>query len=37
MADDIAQLLDGLGFGQYAQAFTDNRIDLDVVTRLIQR
>ena len=29
MADDIAQWLEGIGLGQYAQAFADNRIGLD--------
>ncbi len=36
MANDIAQWLEGLGLGQYAQAFAENRIDLDVVTRLTE-
>ena len=27
MADDMARWLDGLGLGQYAQAFADNAID----------
>ncbi len=34
MADDIAQWLEQLGLGQYAQAFTDNGIDFDVLPRL---
>ena len=34
MANDIAQWLEGLGLGQYAQAFTDNRIDLDILPDL---
>ena len=28
MADDIAQLLEGLGLGQYAQAFAENDVDI---------
>ncbi len=34
MADDIAKWLDGLGLGQYAQAFTENDIDLEVLSRV---
>ena len=34
MADDIAQWLEGLGFGQYAQAFAENDIDLEILPRL---
>ena len=34
MADDIAQWLEGLGLSQYAQAFADNKIDLDILPDL---
>ncbi len=34
MADDIAQLLEELGLGQYAQAFADNDIDVGVLSEL---
>ena len=34
MADDIARWLEGLGLGQYAQAFAQNNIELDVVPDL---
>ena len=34
MADDITQWLEGLGLGQYAQAFAENDIDFDVLPRL---
>ena len=34
MADDIAQWLEGLGLGQYAQAFTENAIDRQDVPHL---
>ena len=34
MADDIAHWLEGLGLGQYAQAFADDRIDLDILPDL---
>jgi class 3 adenylate cyclase len=34
VSDDIAQWLEGLGLGQYAQAFADNGIGLDVLPRL---
>ncbi len=34
MADDIAQWLEGLGLGQYAEAFAENDIDFDILTRL---
>ena len=34
MADDIAQWLERLGLGQYAQAFAENGIALDVLPRL---
>ncbi len=34
MADDIAQWLEGLGVGQYAQAFADNDIDLKILPHL---
>ena len=34
MADDIEQWLDGLGLGQYAQAFAENDVRLDVLKDL---
>ena len=34
MAHDIAEWLDGLGLGQYAQAFADSEIDFDVLSKL---
>ena len=34
MAEDIALWLDGIGLGQYAQAFSDNGIDLDALPYL---
>ena len=34
MADDIAQWLEELGLGQYAQSFAENDIDFDVLPRL---
>ncbi len=34
MADDIAQWLNGLGLGQYAQAFAENDVRLDVLQDL---
>ncbi len=34
MADDIALWLDGLGLGQYAQAFAENDIDLKILPHL---
>ncbi len=34
MADDIAQWLEGLGLGQYAQAFAENDIDIEVLSEL---
>ena len=34
MAEDFAQWLDGLGLGQYAQAFADNAIDLETLPHL---
>ena len=34
MADDIANWLNGLGLGHYAQAFTENDIDLEVLSRV---
>ena len=34
MPDDIAQWLDGLGLGQYAHAFVENRIALDILPHL---
>ena len=36
MAENIAQWPNRLGLGQYTQAFAENRIDLDVVTRLTE-
>jgi class 3 adenylate cyclase/tetratricopeptide (TPR) repeat protein len=34
MADDIAQWLDGLGLGKYAQAFTENGVELQHLPHL---
>ena len=34
MAEDIAQWLEGLGLVQYAQAFAENKIGLDVLQHL---
>ncbi len=34
MADDIAQWLEGLGLGQYVQAFAENDVRLDVLKDL---
>ncbi len=34
MAEDIAQWLDSLGLGQYAQAFADNGIDIETLAHL---
>ena len=34
MADDIAHWLEGLGFGQYAQTFADNGIDIEALPHL---
>ena len=34
MAEDIALWLDSLGLGQYAQAFTDNGIDIESLPHL---
>ena len=34
MADDIAQWLEGLGLGQYVQAFAENDIDLKILPHL---
>ena len=34
MADDIAQWLEGLGLGQYAEAFAENDIGFDILPRL---
>jgi hypothetical protein len=34
MAENIAQWLDELGLGQYAQAFADNRVELDHLPHL---
>ena len=34
MAHDIAEWLDGLGLGQYAQAFADSEIDFEVLSKL---
>ncbi len=36
MADDIAQWLEGLGLGQYAEAFAENDIDFDILPRLTE-
>ncbi len=36
MADDIAKWLDGLGLGQYAQAFTENSIDFELLLDLTE-
>lgn len=36
MADNIAQWLDGLGLGQYAQSFVDHDIGLAVLPRLTE-
>ncbi len=36
MSDDIAQWLEGLGLGQYAQAFTDNDIEFKNLRRLTE-
>lgn len=36
MADDIEQWLGRFGLGEYAKAFSANRIDVDVVTRLTE-
>ena len=35
MAEDIAQWLDGLGLGQYAPAFAENDIDLEILPHLM--
>ncbi len=34
MADDIAQWLEGLGLGQYGQAFAENAVDLETLPHL---
>jgi hypothetical protein len=34
VADDIAHWLEGLGLGQYVQAFAENDIDFDILPRL---
>ncbi len=34
MANDITQWLEGLGLGQYAQAFAENNIGFDILPRL---
>ena len=34
MADDIAKWLEGLGLGQYAQAFAENDLHIEVLTEL---
>ncbi len=34
MADEIAQWLEGLGLGQYAQGFAENDIGFDILPRL---
>jgi class 3 adenylate cyclase/predicted ATPase len=36
MADDIAQWLEGLGLGHYAQVFAENSIDLELVAELTE-
>ncbi len=36
MADDITQWLEGLGLGQYAQAFAENQIDFDILSDLTE-
>ena len=36
MVEDIAQWLEGLGLGQYAQAIADNDIDFEVLPRLTE-
>ena len=36
MADDIAQWLEGLGLGQYAQAFAEAFIDSETLPRLTE-
>ena len=35
MAGDIAQWLEGLGLGQYAQAFAENSVELDHLSSTI--
>ncbi len=35
MTEDIAQWLDGLGLGQYASAFAENDIDLEILPHLM--
>ncbi len=34
MAEDLAQWLEELGLGRYAQAFAENDIDLEILPRL---
>ncbi len=34
MADDITQWLEGLGLGQYTQAFAENNFGFDILPRL---
>ena len=34
MADEIAQWLEGLGLGQYAQVFAENDVDFEVLPNL---
>ncbi len=34
MADDIAQWLEGIGLGQYAQALAENAVDLETLPHL---
>ena len=34
MTDDIAHWLEGLGLGQYAQAFAENGVGFDILSRL---
>ncbi len=36
MVDDLAQWLEGLGLGQYAQAFVDNSIDFELLPDLAE-
>ena len=36
MADDIARWLEGLGLGQYVQAFAENYIDFEVLSDLTE-
>ncbi len=34
MSDDIVEWLDQLGLGEYAEAFAENQIDVDVLPSL---